>query len=137
MGEVRVRVKLINPLDEMRVRRRQLSSDKVHTYETNALVDTGAVRTIIPRHVLDALDLELDSETVAEYAAGGKDNVGLSEPLRVEIVGLRTSDEALVLGDEVLIGQTVLEKLDLLVDCNRRQVVPNPAHPAQPVSKVK
>ncbi|MBA3387316.1 MAG: clan AA aspartic protease [Chthoniobacterales bacterium] len=137
MGEVRVRVKLINPLDEMRVRRRQLSSDKVHTYEANALVDTGAVRTIIPRHVLDAFDLELDNETVAEYAAGGKDNVGLSEPLRVEIVGRRTSDEALVLGDEVLIGQTVLEKLDLLVDCNRRQVVPNPAHPDQPVSKVK
>ncbi len=137
MGEVRVRVKLIDPLDEMRLRRGQLSSDKVHTYETNALVDTGAVRTIIPRHVLDALDLELDSETVAEYAAGGKDNVGLSGPLRVEIVGRRTSDEALVLGDEVLIGQTVLEKLDLLVDCNSRQVVPNPAHPAQPVSKVK
>jgi hypothetical protein len=45
--------------------------------------------------------------------------------------------QALVLGDEVLIGQTVLGKLDLLVDCATQQLVPNPAHPDQPVSKVK
>jgi len=31
----------------------------------------------------------------------------------------------------------VLEKLDLLVDCARQRVVPNPAHPDQPVTKVK
>jgi hypothetical protein len=36
-----------------------------------------------------------------------------------------------------LIGQTVLEKLDLLADCARQRLVPNPAHPDQPVTKVK
>ena len=49
-----------------------------------------------------------------------------------------TLEEALVLGDEVLIGQTVLDKkLDLLTDCANRRLVANPAHPDQPVSKVK
>ena len=43
----------------------------------------------------------------------------------------------MVLGDEILIGQTVLEKTDLLVDCTRQQLVPNPAHPNQPVMKVR
>ena len=43
----------------------------------------------------------------------------------------------MVLGDEVLIGQTVLEKLDLLPDCTNHRLIPNPAHPDQPVSKVK
>ncbi len=43
----------------------------------------------------------------------------------------------MVLGDEVIIGQTILEVLDLLVDCNSRQVIPNPAHPDQPVVKIK
>ena len=43
----------------------------------------------------------------------------------------------LVLGDEILIGQTVLEKLDLYLDCAGRRLVPNPAHPDQPVVKVK
>jgi hypothetical protein len=46
-------------------------------------------------------------------------------------------EEALVLGDEVLIGQTVLEKPDLFVDCQGQRLVPNPAHPDRPVAKVK
>ena len=54
----------------------------------------------------------------------------------VEINGRDTLEEALVLGDEVLIGQTVLEKLDLFVD-SRGRLIPNPAHPDQPITKVK
>ncbi len=42
-----------------------------------------------------------------------------------------------MLGSEVLIGQTLLERMDLLVDCVNKRVVPNPAHPDQPVLKVK
>ena len=49
----------------------------------------------------------------------------------------RTTEETLVLGSEVLIGQTVLESLDLLVDCTNHRVVGNPAHPDQPVIKIK
>jgi Transposase, Mutator family len=51
--------------------------------------------------------------------------------------GRDTLEEALILRDEVLIGQTILEKLDLLVDCANQRLLPNPAHPDQPVSKVK
>jgi hypothetical protein len=46
-------------------------------------------------------------------------------------------EECLVLGDEVLIGQTALGKTDLHVDCREGKVMPNPAHPNQPVVKVK
>ena len=49
----------------------------------------------------------------------------------------RTTEETLVLGSEVIIGQTVLESLDLFVDCLSRRVIPNPAHPDQPVVKIK
>ena len=61
----------------------------------------------------------------------------LTEPLVVEIDGRDTIEEALILGDEVLIGQTALEKLDLFVDSRRRRLAPNPAHPDQPITKVK
>ena len=53
------------------------------------------------------------------------------------IMARHTNEEALVLGDEVIIGQTILEKMDLLVDCRERRLLPNPAHPDQPVLKVK
>ena len=74
---------------------------------------------------------------MAEYADGRTEAVSVTEPLVVEIDGRDTLEEALVLGDEVLIGQTVLEKLDLFMDSRRRRLVPNPAHPDQPVTKVK
>ena len=74
---------------------------------------------------------------MAEYADGRTEAVSVTEPLVVEIDGRDTLEEALILGDEVLIGQTVLEKLDLFVDCQRGRLVANPAHPDQPITKVK
>lgn len=137
MGEVRVRARLTNAVDEALVRRGMLNPDQVRTYEADALVDTGAVRMILPPQVVSRLGLGLRGQRVAEYADGRQEAVSVTEPLVVELEGRDTLEEALVLGDEVLIGQTVLEKLDLFVDCQRRRLIPNPAHPDQPVTKVK
>jgi len=41
MGEVRVRVKLTNAVDEALVRRGLLQPEQVRTYEADALVDRG------------------------------------------------------------------------------------------------
>ena len=136
MGEIRVQVRLVNAVDEALARRGQLPADQVHTYEADAMVDTGAIRTVIPVHVLQQLGLDVRGQRVAEYADGRQEVVDVTEPLVVEILGRDTLEEALVLGDEVLIGQTVLEKLDLLADCANNRLIPNPAHPDQPVSKV-
>jgi len=137
VGEIRVRVRLTNAVDEALARRGQLKAESVRTYEAEALVEAGAVRSIIPMHVLEKLGLEERGQRVAEYADGRKDSVGVTEPVVIELLGRDTLEEALVLGDEVLIGQTVLEKLDLLADCQGRRPIPNPAHPDQPVTKVK
>ncbi len=120
MEEVRVRVRLTNAVHQALVRRGALTSDQVRVYESDALVDTGAVRCVLPPFVVERLGLDRVARYSAQYADGRL-----------------TAEEALVLGDEVLVGQTALEKLDLFVDCQRQCVVPNPAHPDQPVSKVK
>lgn len=130
-------MKLTNAVDEALTRRGQLSPDQVRVYETEALVDTGAVRSVLPPHVVQQLGLALRGQRVAEYADGRKEMVGVTEPIVIAWQGRDTLEEALVLGDEVILGQTVLEKLDVLADCARQQLVPNPAHPDQPVSKVK
>lgn len=137
MGEVRVKVKLTNFIDDAMLRRGQLSADKVRTYEADALVDTGAVSSVLPSYVVQMLGLAIRGQRVAEYADGRHDVVDLTDSLLFNINGRDTADEAFVLGDEVLIGQTVLEKLDMLVDCANRRVIPNPAHPDQPVLKIK
>jgi clan AA aspartic protease len=137
MGEVRAQVRMTNALDEMLVRRGQLAPEQVRSYEANALVDTGAVRCVLPPHVIQVLGLQLIGQRVAEYADGRLEAVGLTEPFTLRVMGREEMETAMVLGDEVILGQTALEKLDLLADCVRQQLVPNPAHPDQPVSKLK
>lgn len=136
MGEVRTAVTLTNATDQVLVRRGMLSLIEVRSYTADALVDTGAVRTVLPAHVAQRLGLAIVGNQVVEYADGRQEGVGLTEPIDIKIDDRRTFDEALILGDEVIIGQTVLEKLDLLVDCSNRKLIPNPKHPDQPVSRV-
>jgi clan AA aspartic protease len=137
MGEVRVKVKLTNAFDESAARRGQIKKEEIRSYEANALVDTGAVSSVIPANVMQQLGVLSIGNRVAEYADGRKDAVQLTEPIKFDIMGRITNESAMVLGDEVLIGQTALQVLDLLVDCNNHRVIPNPAHPDQPVVKIK
>lgn len=137
MGEVRVRVNLTNAGDEVMVRRGHLTADEIRSYEADALVDTGAVRSVLPIHVVQRLGLATVGRTRATYTNDLTEDVDITEVVGIEISGRRTTEETLVLGSEVLIGQTVLESLDLQVDCVSRRVIPNPAHPDQPVIKVK
>lgn len=137
VGEIRVRVRLTNAMDESLARRGRLAESDIRTYVADALVDTGAVRSVIPIQLVETLGVEQRGQRVAEYADGRKESVGVTESIIFELLGRDTLEEALVLGDEVLIGQTVLEKLDLLADCQGRRLIPNPSHPDQPVTKVK
>ena len=137
IGEVRVKVKLTNAVDEAMVRRGLLTADKIRSYEANALVDTGAARSVLPREVVERLGLATVGKSRATYANDLSEDVDITEVVGIELVGRRTTEETLVLGSEVLIGQTVLESLDLQIDCTNNRVVGNPAHPDQTVIKIK
>src|SRR5687768_1706444 len=117
MGEIRTKVLLTNAVDDERARAGEILPTAVRKYEADALVDTGAVRSVVPVHVREQLGVGIRGQRVAEYADGRKDSVDVTGPIVFELLGRDTLEEALVLGDEVLIGQTVLEKLDLLADC--------------------
>ena len=136
MGEVRVQVKLTNAIDEALVNRGLLNPTQLRVYETQALVDSGAVRTVLPMIVVQQLGLRIRSQQVAKYADGREEAVGVTEPVIIELQGRETIESALVTGDDVLIGQTVLETLDLLVDCRNQRLVPNPANPEYPVLRI-
>ncbi len=136
MGEVLVDVRLTNAFDVEREAAGSLSTGVVRSKVIEAVVDTGAVRSVVPLFVLKELGVRTVGQEVAAYADGRTESVDLTAGIIFEIDGRRTTDEALVLGNEVLIGQTILEKLDLLADCKNRRLVPNPDHPNQPVTKV-
>jgi predicted aspartyl protease len=113
-----------------------LPAEQVYTFTTQARIDTGATRSILPPFVAEPLGLIRLSRTEAHYANGFLEEGDVTEPFLVEILDRLTSDDAMVLGEDVLLGVTILEKLDLLVDGARQRVIPNPAHPDQPVLRV-
>src|SRR4051812_34849526 len=119
VGEIREKVRLTNALDEELARRGQLARENVRQIEVVAIVDTGAVRSVIPVQVVQRLGLDIRGQRLAQYADGPSEPVGVTGPVIFECQSRDTVKEALVLGNEVLIGQTVLEKLDLLADCAR------------------
>lgn len=137
MGEVRVKAKLTNAIDEGLVRRGLLTKDQVRTYEADALVDTGAVSPVVPSFVVQQLGLQIIGKKNAELGNGSVVTVDVTEPVEVEIDGRTVTLEALMTGNEVLIGQMVLEAIDMQVDCMNQRLIPNPAHPDQPVLKLK
>lgn len=136
MGAVRVQVKLTNAIDEALVNRGLLNPTQLRVHKTQALIDTGAVRTILPMNIVQQLGLRIRTQQIARYADGREEAVGVTEPVIIELEGRETIEATLVVGDEVLIGQTVLETLDLLVDCKNQRLVANPANPDHPVLRV-
>ncbi len=137
MGAVRTKVKLTNAVDDELVRRGMLAPRLLRECETEGLVDTGAVNLVIPSEIVQQLGLRILSQQWVKYADGRQEAVGVTGPLIVECEGRKTIDEALVVGDEVLIGQVILEKLDLLVDCKNQRLIPNPENPDYPVTYIK
>jgi clan AA aspartic protease len=137
MGEVRIQVRLTNAADESLARRGQLEPDQIRSVTVEALVDTGAVRCVIPDAVRKQLGLQSTFRRNALYADGRSEEVDVTEPVRLDLEGRPTYEDCLVLGDTVLIGQTALESTDLFVDCVNGRLVPNPAHPNAIVTPVR
>ena len=136
MGQVPTHVILTNYRQAIMARLGQLTPAEVHRYETEALIDTGATRCVLPPAVADRLGLLRLGHPVAQYADGRLDEVDVTEALTIEILGRDMVTTAMVLGEQILLGVTVLEELDLLVDCTRQRLIPHPDRPDQPVFRV-
>jgi len=72
MGEIRVKVKLMNLNDETQFRHGALKKEEIRSYEADAMVDTGAVSSVIPVHVLQQLGVGTRGTRVESIPTGGK-----------------------------------------------------------------
>lgn len=135
-GAVLVNVKLTNAINEALVRRGLLNPNLLRIYEVEAFIDTGAVRTILSADLVQQLGLNIRGQQIAQYANGVEEPVGLTEPVVIEIAERETIEAVSVTGNMILLGQTVLETLDLLVDCKNQRLISNSEHPNYPVLRV-
>ena len=137
MGKVLVEVELENYIDRIRaeLRGRNGSRGRVRRQRIRVLADSGATAMVLPQDLVKELGLPLREDTViVTYADDRKEERPVAWGLRVR-VGKREMEVDCIVGppgSQPLLGQIVLERLDLLVDCARGRLTPRPESPYLP-----
>src|SRR5712692_4481102 len=128
MGEVRAKLVLENQGDRVLAEAGHLDSAHVRRVELDALVDTGAVMTLLPQDVVDALGLPLDGKIIVTLANDDKIELTRARLLSLMVMDRQMDTDCLVGPPqcEPLVGQLVFERLDLIVDPIKRVISPRP-----------
>lgn len=107
--------------------------------EINSLVDTGATFMCVTEEI--ALQLGFDTSEVSlqvvTLADGHQRKVPKIAPIEIAFENRSYVTEAVVLGNEPLLGVIPLEAMDLVVDPRQQTLIVNPQHPNYPVALAK
>ena len=139
MGAVKVEVRLENHIDRVNAEQGLLPASQVRTMPIQGLVDTGAVMNMFPRDVVEYLGVPIGESVIVTLADERREEMPRAEGVHIEVAGRRVILPCLVgpPRSEALLGQVLLEVLDLVVDCPGRRLMPNPASPISPSLSLK
>ena len=139
MGEIVVEAELENPLDRGYFERGQGQESDIRRTIVSAVVDTGAVMLMLPQNVVERLGLNVRRTVIVTYADERKEERPVAGPVTVRLCGRFMSIDCVVGPplSEPLIGQVVLESLDLIADCRNQTLAPRPESPDYPLLKLK
>jgi len=140
MGDVYVEIVVENYIDKILSKRGYLEPEKIRSEKIRVLADSGCTMLVLPQDLVERLGLEITGEKViVTYANEQKEERPVAGTLTVR-VGDRSMETDCIVGppaSEPLLGQIVLERLDLLVDCKEGRLVPRPESPYLPLLKLK
>lgn len=131
MGKIVIKALLSNNQDLTRLADGRIVVDQVRQQEQELIVDTGARAVGLPLSIIERLGLPPTRKVTVTLSDGSRQERQLYGELRVQ-VGDRDDVFSCVAkpeGAPLLLGQLVLEALDLVVDCGRQQLIPNPEAP--------
>lgn len=139
MGEIRVAVRMENDGDLVRYELGQIPRDQVRVAEIEAVVDTGAVMILLPQEMVEQLGLRRFDRSIVALADDRKVEMDRAGTVMLTVAGRSMKTDCLVgpPGSEPLIGQLVLEALDLIPDPRKRTLTPRPESPFLPTLKMK
>ncbi len=139
MGEIVVPVELENAGDRAVCKQGYIAESEIRVYDLQAVVYTGAVMMMLPQNVVEKLGLWIQRTVIVAYADERKEERSVAGPLTIKI-GDRFMNTDCIVGpplSEPLIGQIVMEALDLVADCANHQLTPRPESPDYPLLKLK
>ena len=139
MGEITVDLELENFGDRVLQQRGYEPEQSVRRLSVKAVVDTGAVMLVLPQDVVTTLGLQTQRTVIVASTGERKEERPVAGAVTLRI-GNRTMTTECIVGpplSEPLLGQIVLERLDLLADCQNQQLTPRPESPYYPLLKLK
>jgi hypothetical protein len=137
VGRFSVDIELANNGDLEMVSRGLLPPDQVRRETIRGVVDSGAVRLVLPEAVVKRLGLRMSDLVPVRYADGRRSRRRQAKGVFLQLLGRDGTFSAIVepKRDTALIGAIVLEDLDLLVDCTNQRLVPR--DPSGPLSEIE
>jgi clan AA aspartic protease len=139
MGEIKVEIHLENFVDRYNFMKKQIRESEIKRHNMEAIVDTGAVMLSIPQDAVEKLGLVALRTVIVTYADERKEERPVAAPVYIKI-GDRFMITECIVGppaSEALIGQVILEELDLIADCQKQTLSPRPESPIYPSLKMK
>ena len=126
MGKVMEKVKLTSLFEPKK------------SVEVDAVIDTGATMVVLPKDIVDALGLRKVREVKVIYANNKVETKPIYGVVTIELKGRSANLDVLVeeKGSQPLIGQVLLELLDLIVEPKTRKLILNPASPEMPMMEI-
>jgi predicted aspartyl protease len=139
MDEIRVRMNLENESDHYLWTQRKLRRNRVRKAQVDAVVDTGAVMMLLPPELVEKLGLRRWGKVLVRLAHDQKIELEKAGAIHLTIGDREMSASCLIgpPGCEPLVGQLVMEELDLIPDPNLRTPTPRPESPFLPTLKMK
>ena len=110
--------------------------DLTKSVTVEALVDTGPM-VVLPQDIVDSLELEKVEEVTVKSKNYGEPKK-IYGVVRLELKGRIGNFDVLAEneGSPPLIGQIVLERLDLVIEPSTKKVMPNPRSPEMPMVEI-
>lgn len=139
MGEIRVKALLKNYGSVWAAQRGFIRETEIRSSELEMLVDTVAVLLLLLQDEVEKFGLEPAKKVVVTYADERREERWLANGLEITI-GNRSMVTDCIIGPplcEPLLGQLVLEDLDLIVNSTRKTICPRPESPNLPLLKLK
>ena len=126
MGRFSVEFAVANIRDVARLAPGVPVLENVKHIVVSGVVDSGAARLVLPKHVADQLQLTVDGEVTVRYADHREEKRPRVSGVWLELNGRNGLFSAVVEPgrSDALIGAIVLEELDLLVDCTTQSLYP-------------
>ncbi len=137
MGLVHAEIKLINAGDLEVARRGFMNREEVRRMTVNALVDSDVYMMVVPEHVRLQLGLETVEYSEAEYASGAMESVPVVGPIVIKFANRRTVADAMVLGNQVLLGSIPMGAMDVVIHPRTQTLMVDPENPTMPKMIVK